>query len=223
MIFLMHKSRRRVGLLLLGGYTLRRKTLLISLYLVIYLAVYLMWPDVWMSERFMIPVAPFLAIYLFAGCRRIIRYFEAKHLAVVILCAALVLTNVYSLAEWTRRARGYPPGWSEYLETAQWVREYTPEQSVVMCRKPFMFYLFSNRKTIAYPFTRDGEVMRKHLADSRPDYIILEDFGGGTSTTEVYLVPVLKEMLAYLDNVYATGEPVNMVLKFTPPGPGGER
>jgi 4-amino-4-deoxy-L-arabinose transferase-like glycosyltransferase len=212
-----------VAISILGGYTLRRKTLLISLYLIIYVAVYLAWPDVWMSERFMIPVAPFLAIYLFAGCRRIIRYFEAKHLAVMILCAVLVLTNVYTLAGWTRRARGYPPGWSEYLETAQWVREYTPEQSVVMCRKPFMFYLFSDRKTIAYPFTRDGEVMRKHLADSRPDYIVLEDFGGGTSTTEVYLVPVLKEMLAYLENVYATGEPVNMVLKFTPPGPEGER
>jgi hypothetical protein len=59
--------------------------------------------------------------------------------------------------------------------------------------------------------------------ESRPDYIVIEDFGGGTSATEVYLVPVLKDMLAYLENVYATEEPVNMVLKFTPPGAGGKR
>jgi hypothetical protein len=210
-----------LGIAVLGGFTLRRKTQLLNLYLVIYFVMYLAWPDVWMSERFMIPVAPFLAIYLFAGCRRIVGYFEAKYLVAVILCAVLVLTNVGKLVDYTRRDRGYPPGWSEYLETASWVRQNTPEQSVVMCRKPFMFFLFSNRKTISYPFTRDGAVMRKYLADERPDYIVLDDFGGGTSTTEVYLVPVLKEMLAYIEGVYATGEPVNMVLKFTPPEPGG--
>jgi 4-amino-4-deoxy-L-arabinose transferase-like glycosyltransferase len=209
-----------VAVVVLGGYTLRRKTLLVSLYLLAYLAVFMAWPEVWRSERFMIPVTPLLAIYLLAGCRRILEYFEVKPVVAVVVGAVFILTNVQSLTGFVRRDRSYPVGWNRYLETAVWVREHTPAESVVLCRKPFMFYLFSDRKTIAYPFTRDAEVMREHLEKSHPDYIVIDDFGGGTSATEVYLVPVLRQMVAYLKNVYSTEDPVNMVLKFTPPGRG---
>jgi hypothetical protein len=95
-----------------------------------------------------------------------------------------------------------------------WVRDNTPEDALVLSRKPFLFYVFSRRKTIAYPFTLDQQMMREYLLEAKPDYIVLEDFGGGVSTTEVYLVPVLQEMLPYLEHAYMTGEPVNTVLRF---------
>jgi hypothetical protein len=207
----------------LGGYSLRKRGLLINIYLVTYFAVYLVWPEVWRSERFMVPIAPLLAIYLIWGLRTILAYFDMPRVATFVLCAGLVASNLVSLPDYLRRERGYPPGWVRYLETAQWAGANTDQASVVMCRKPFLFHLFSERKTIGYPFTRDKDAMRAYLFEARPDYIVLDDFGGGGSVTDVYVVPVLKEMTAYLSVAYETQEPVNKLLRFKPPEGAGEQ
>lgn len=201
------------GVACFGGYALRKKAFVVNVYLLAYFAIYLGWPEVWKSERFMVPIAPVVGMYFLAGLHRILAYFEVKRVVIIVVCVVLVLSNIVSLGQFIRRERAYPPGWTNYLETAMWTRDNTPEDALVLCRKPFLFYVFSRRRTIAYPFTRDREVMLDHLTRSRPDYIVLEDFGGGLSTTEVYLVPVLQEMVAYLEQVYFTGDPVNTVLR----------
>ncbi len=206
----------------LGAYGLRKRGLLVGIYVLAYFAVYLVWPEVWKSERFMVPVAPMLAIFLVWGLKTILTYFDLKRAVILAVCAALVLTNLFSLTSYVKRERGYPIGWVRYLETAQWAGANTDPASVVMCRKPFLFNLFSNRKTIAYPFTRDKAAMREYLLEAHPDYIVLDDFGGGTSATDVYVVPVLQDMLEYLGLVYETDEPVNKLLAFRlPQGTGG--
>ncbi len=206
----------------LGAYSLRKRGLLVGIYVLAYFAVYLIWPEVWKSERFMVPIAPMLAIYLVWGLKAIFTYFDIKRVAILGACAALVLTNLFSLSSYIKRERGYPIGWVRYLETAQWAGSNSDPASVVMCRKPFLFNLFSNRKTIAYPFTRDKAAMREYLLEARPNFIVLDDFGGGTSATDVYVVPVLQDMLEYLGLAYETDEPVNKVLVFRiPQGMGG--
>jgi hypothetical protein len=213
-----------LGLAALGGYGLRKKGLLVVLYMLAYFALYLVWPEVWKSERFMVPAAPVLAIFLVAGLKNVLTYFEIKRVAVLAVCAALAFTNLFSLASYVRRERGYPLGWVRYLETAQWTGSYTDPESVVMCRKPFLFHLFSNRRTIAYPFTRDREAMREYLLEARPNFIVLDNFGGGgTSATDVYVVPVLQDMLEYIGLAHETEEPVNKLLVFREPqGTGGQ-
>ena len=59
--------------------------------------------------------------------------------------------------------------------------------------------------------------MREYLLEARPNYIVLDDFGGGTSATEVYVVPVLQDMLEYVGVAYETEEPVNKLLVFRIP------
>jgi len=205
-----------------GGYGLRKKGLLLGLYMLAYFAVYLVWPEVWKSERFMVPVAPVLAIFLVYGLKVILTYFDIRRVVILGACTALVLTNLVSLSNFARRQRGYPIGWARYLETAQWAASNTDPASVVMCRKPFLFNLFSNRRTIAYPFTRDKQAMREYLLEARPDFIVLDNFGGGTSATDVYVVPVLEDMLEYIGLAHETEEPVNKVLAFRiPEGAGG--
>jgi len=206
----------------LGAYGLRKRGLVLGLYMLAYFAVYLVWPEVWKSERFMVPVAPVLAILLVWGVKTILAYFDLKRPVIVAVCAALVLTNLFSLSTFVKRQRGYPIGWVRYLETAQWAGSNTDPASVVMCRKPFLFNLFSSRRTIAYPFTRDQQAMREYLLEARPDFIVLDNFGGGTSATDVYVVPVLQDMLEYIRVVHETEEPVNKVLVFRiPEGAGG--
>ena len=204
-------------MVVLGGWSLRKKGLLTNIYLLIYFAVYLVWPQVWKSERFMVPVAPLVAIYFVWGLRTVFSYFGVRKGVILGICAALVLSNLFSLPDFISRARGYPPGWAKYLETAQWARSNTDPQAVVMCRKPFLYNLFSERMTVGYPFTRDHTKMRGYLLETRPDYIVLDDFGGGVSSTDVYVVPVLQDMIQYVGLAYETGEPVNKLLKFNLP------
>jgi 4-amino-4-deoxy-L-arabinose transferase-like glycosyltransferase len=209
-------------LVLIGGYDLRRRGLLVNIYLLAYFAVYLVWPEVWKSERFMVPIAPLAAIYLIRGLRTVLGYFDAKKSVILTACALLVATDLVSVSSYIGRDRGYPAGWARYLETAQWARANTDQAAVILCRKPFLYYLFSERKTIAYPFTRDKNAMRDYLYQSRPDYIVLDNFGPGVSQTEVYLVPVLEGMKEYLSLAYETAEPVNRLLRLRLPEGAGE-
>ena len=127
------------------------------------------------------------------------------------------MSSLFSLADYVRRDRGYPAGWAMYIETAEWAKSNSEPGSVVMCRKPFLINLFSDRKTIGYPFTRDRQAMRDYLLEARPDLIVLENFGGTMSQTDVYVVPVLQEMLEYLRPAYETAEPVNQIVRFDVP------
>jgi hypothetical protein len=203
----------------LGVYSLRKKGLLVHTYTALYFLVYLGWPEIWRGERFMIPIAPVVALYFIMGLKSILGYFNLKRFVLVAVTAAFILTNLYTFGLFARRTRGYSPGWYSYLETALWAGEYTPEDSIVVCRKPFMFYLFSGRRTVSYPFTRDLQAMWDYFVETGPDYIVVDNFGpGGPSTTEVYLLPALREMVPYLETVYTSEEPVNALLRFDPRG-----
>jgi len=200
-----------------GAIALRKKALLISLYIVLYIMIYLGWPEVWRSERFMIPMAPLLAVYLFAGIRWLLGFFGVKGIVVTAICALLALTNVVSLHRFANRTRGYPAGWTRYFDAAQWIGRNSDEDAIVLCRKPFLFYLFSNRRTIAYPFTRDQAAMREYLLEASPDYIVLEKLAPGQSATDVYLIPVLHGMTSYLEEAHFTEDPVTAVYRFEVP------
>ena len=200
----------------LGGYSLRKKGLLPNLYILAYMVVYLLWPQVWRTERFMLAIAPVVAVYLVAGIDLAARYLGFKRSAALVVCAAVAATNLYTLSQYATRPRGYPPGWRNYFATAAWAKANTGPEAVFLCRSPYLFYLASGRRTIQYPFTSDRQVMRSYLFKSHPGYMVLDDIG--FPQTRTYLVPALRDMADMLETVYTTPEPVNSVLKFSPQG-----
>jgi hypothetical protein len=129
------------------------------------------------------------------------------------VCVAVLLTNTYALTLYTIRERGYTPLWANYIQCAIWCEHNTRVDDLFVCRKPFFFSIFSSRKTISYPFTRDHDEMRRFFDEWEADYIIVDYFGGPTGTTELYVLPVLLDMIGSVKTVYATGEPLNMVVK----------
>jgi 4-amino-4-deoxy-L-arabinose transferase-like glycosyltransferase len=203
----------------LGCFSLRKRGLLPNLYILAYMIVYLLWPEVWRTERFMLPIAPLVAIYLVGGVQRICSYVELRRLATLVVCIAIAATNLYSLSKYATRMRGYPPGWNNYFATATWAKANTKPDAVFLCRSAFLFYVVSERKAIQYPFTADAQAMRAYLIKSHPDYIVLDSVG--FPQTRTYLVPVIRTMQVMLNPVYETPEPVNAVLKFSPEGGGG--
>jgi len=211
-----------LGVAGLGGFSLRKRAALVNLYLLAYMAVCLVWPEVWRSERFMLPIAPLVAVYFLAGIERICAYFSLRRMAVLLICIGLAATNLYSLVQYASRPHGYPPGWNNYFETAIWARDSTKPDAVVLTRSPFLYYIFSERRTIQYPFTRDAEAMRTYLDRWHPDYIVVDN-SIGFPQTATYLVPVLLAMPDRITSVYSTPEPINLVLRYLPSGPGSGR
>ncbi|MFZ1947965.1 MAG: glycosyltransferase family 39 protein [bacterium] len=203
----------------LGGYGLRKKAGLINIYLAFYGAVYLAWPEVWRSGRFMVPVAPIAAVYFLAGLRRITGRFRLGEFGTVAVAGVIAATNLYPLSQYASRPRGYSPGWANYFTVASWAGKNTDRDAVFLCRSTYLFYIFSGRRTIQYPFTRDQQAMRDYLAESRPDYIVVDNELGFPQTQQ-YLVPVLLTMQDALEQVYETREPPTVVLKFSPPDEG---
>jgi len=201
----------------LGGLSLRREAKLINIYLLLYMLAYLIWPDVWMSDRFMVPIAPIVAIYAVQGIFKLSRMLGAPRRAAAAVTVLVLLTNAYALALYVKRDRGYTPLWANYIQCAIWCAHNTDPEDLFVCRKPFFFSVFSERKTISYPFTRDHAEMQEYLEEWGADYIIVDYFGGPTGTTELYVLPVLLDMIGSVKTVYATGEPLNMVVKLNVP------
>jgi 4-amino-4-deoxy-L-arabinose transferase-like glycosyltransferase len=197
----------------LGGYSLRKRAGLVNIYLLLYFIAYLIWPDIWMSDRFMIPIAPIVAVYAVQGIFRLGAMLGLPRKAALAVPLIVMLTNAHALALYVQRERGYTPLWANYIQCAIWCAHNTHPGDLFICRKPFFFYLFSERKTISYPFTRDHKVMRDYFDEWEADYIIIDYFGGPTGTTELYVLPVLLDMIGSVKTVYATGEPLNMVVK----------
>ncbi len=197
----------------MGGYALRREAKLINIYVLFYILAYLIWPDVWMSSRFMVPIAPILALYAVRGIYGLCLKFELGRRGALAFCIAVLLTNSYALSLFVVRERGYTPLWANYIQCAIWCAHNTEPDDIIVCRKPFFFNIFSDRKTLSYPFTQDHQEMREFLDKWEADYIIVDYFGGPTGTTELYVLPVLVDMIGSVKTVYATGEPLNMVVK----------
>lgn len=211
-----------MAVMIVGGWRLRRKALLLNLYLAAYALVYLLWPETWRSGRFMLPVAPIAAVYFASGIVHILGHLRLKRTAALAVLAAVAATNLYSLPQYAARERGYTVGWANYLSTAIWARENTEPDALFLCRSAYLYYVFSGRKTIGYPFTRDADEMRAHLAKWHPDYIVIDN-ELGFPQTQIYLLPVLVSMEDQLKSVFATPEPINAVFRFTPAGTGGAR
>jgi hypothetical protein len=204
-----------LGFVILGGYDLRRKALLANIYLLLYAATYLVWPQVWLSSRFMVPVAPIGAVYFVAGVTGFFGRLKVERFAALLICAAIAAPNIYSTSAYATRERGYSIGWVHYLSAAIWARDNTSKDSVFLCRSAFMFYIFSNRRTIQYPFTRDEDEMRGYLLKWHPSYIVV-DKELGFPQTDYYLLPVLVKMEDMLQAVYSTPDPMNVIFRFTP-------
>ncbi len=200
----------------------------------------LIWPSVWSSYRFLLPLFPFILIYFFKGVQDIVPCKKAKprkqkitnyrlpvtdyrsllifsligiatftSLSVTLKAIPENLNNLSSYLQGDKWA-GYSEDWVNYYRTAEWIRMNTPEDAIVLCRKPFLFYLTSNRETFSYPMTHNEDEILGSII--RADYIIVDHFFW-TATTRRFLLPVLKRNREWFTLVYATGQPQTLILR----------
>jgi len=194
-----------VSLLVLIGLTVRllAGVRFIDYYVLVYLGVVLIWPEVWSDVRFIMALVPLFLLYAGDGAAWCAGRAGAadpgrEKAAVAVVCllalaglasqARLMPENLNMLGNYFAgdRYAGYPDNWRQLFETADWARDHTPEKATFTVRKPTLFFLFSGRHAECYPFTADTDSVLAMVF--RNDYVVVDAVSG---TTSRYLVPAL--------------------------------
>jgi hypothetical protein len=203
-----------------GFFVRRREWSIFEFFLIFGLAVLVVWPEIWSSDRFLLPLLPILIIYILVGLTRVAARLKFVFPA---LGFFFILVNLWSIFAQARvsvannldyfrgdRYAGYSPDWRRYFETIDWIKKNVPDDPVIMARKPEFVFLLSGRKSFVYPYTTDPEKMRASI--DQADYVLLDNFSW-TGTTRRYLLPVLQSEPDRYEVVYRSRPPEFYVLK----------
>lgn len=132
--------------------------------------------------RYLLPMLPFLLFYpaillTSAGA-------SGRRAVPVVLVLAIVAGVVTHDVD--ERAAARRPAFGEYQATASWLGENTPPDAVVLCRKPALMYLWSDRKSIPFPLSRDPLLTDERVRKNRVTHVVVDGF---SSRTKLFLAP----------------------------------
>lgn len=176
-----------VGFAVAGwGLRLRRPTVA-ELFVPLYVGLLLIWPATWSGERFILPILPLLIGYagvaLFALGARLPRPALLPAVAAAALAIMMVQPLRYRFALGAACRAGFaagdpapclPPVWADLLRGAVVVRGRLPEGSVVIHRKPTLFYVDSGYRSLLYPKSMDPDTFLAAVRRSGADYAVVD-------------------------------------------------
>lgn len=184
------------------------------------------WPAIWAGSRFLVPVTPLLLLVWWGGWRlpqeiglpcppRGRGRWDRVRAGLLVL---LVLLAVRNLVFYVQETRAYPPEWENYFASLAWIRENTPQDAVIIDRKPGLAEFAAGRKAQSFPREPDPSRMIESFRRAGATHVVLaalpyDDIGR-------YLRPVLEKRRAYFRLVHQTAEPVTYVLEFHPEAGG---
>lgn len=190
----------------------------IGIYLLLYLVLDLVWPSLWSGIRFLIPILPLLMLCLFRGlfwiCGLTGDRFRRRPRAAALLIALWVLLAIKNQATLAPDVRTYPEPWNSYFKTAEWVRQHTEPDAVIVERKAAMFAFASGRRTISFPREPDTKKMIAWMEREGVDYVVMTNIP--YDDIKRFLIPtIVAEQLRFVP-VYEVEEPYAAVLRLMP-------
>lgn len=181
------------SLIFYGLWKLESFRWLIAAYLAGTFGILLLWPDVWVGVRFLLPAAPFLILGLVNGIQTLINQLAPRRLSKKIIWLPILLTLPFLplLKPLHEKAKTKATAnWVNYFSLAKWANDNLNNNVVIACRKPTMFYLYSNTYTVNYKYTENEQELIDNLIDKQVDYVILDQLG--YSSTSRYLLPAIQ-------------------------------
>ncbi|MBI3333825.1 MAG: hypothetical protein HYZ93_07035 [Candidatus Omnitrophica bacterium] len=172
-----------LALLMAAGFFLRwSRRSIAERYILCYAALFLVWP--YQESRFLLPVLPWLWLYLLEGGRLVARLKIAVVTCNLAGCLWLVGLNLSGFH--------VEPVFRGFLAAHEWLRLNTPKETIVMTRKPTITALLSDRRVVWIPYTGDDKEFLSILRDPGVD-VVLDD--GLFRETALYLVPAVRRHL----------------------------
>lgn len=188
---------------------------LLALYLLFYAGVCMLWPEVWASVRLLIPVIPLLVPGVLHSLGSLVtRLAGGNRWSGVI---ALVFAGLYAFSNGSAIARHVdyvtrqPPAFENYLAAGDWIKRNTPEDAVICCRKAYLMFVASNRRTTSYLFTNDHTSLLQDLEEKQVDHVVVDHL---SSSTGRYLVPAINANRGRFESLHIVPKPDTYVLKF---------
>jgi hypothetical protein len=131
-------------------------------------------------------------------------------IAVLVFGGAMVpqLTTLRAQSE-----RSYPRGFYNYFQSANELgRRQECTGTLVSCRKPALFHLFSGCYVTRYAFSKDPKTVIRKMLTEEVDFVVLDQIG--YSSTARYLYPAIKKHSALFQVVIQKEKPATYVLRF---------
>ncbi len=203
-----------MAVIIYGFITLRKFRIILGLYALFTFFILLLWPDVWVGVRFMVPLIPILAVGLVHGLYQLAgKLFSAAGKKVsgwaFLILPLLLLTSVGQLHK--QASTPLHPAWDNYYAMGRWLRSQSGEKPVVACGKPALFYLYSKTFTVRYPFEQDTEALLAELEDEKVDYVVIDQVYPNTFR---YLLPAVRAHPERFEQVFHQPNPDTFLLKF---------
>lgn len=192
-------------------------TVFVGVFLLASLAIVFIWPVVWASHRFVLPLLPFMVFIVFNGMfvlgKKIDDTYlgDANKLGILPIIILLIFNAVWINDLRIKAQQAYPMVWKNYFSVAEYCRKNTDLDAVVASRKPVLFFHFSQRKSVSYLESENEKEVLQDLVDKQVDYIVLDDIG--FAGTEKYLFPALRTYKDYIDEEFSTQNPKSFLLK----------
>jgi hypothetical protein len=190
------------GAAMLWGWGRRlRRPGLSETWLPLYLALVLLWPVAWAGARFLFPVVPLFALYVGETIAQLAkgashpRVFAGALLAAGIVTVQPVLRHQMSVGSDCRERFNAgekfpctPPKFAEFFQTAERLRGKLPPHSVVLSRKPTIFYAHSGYQSVLYPLSPVPDSLFNLAARIGAQYVVVDQIN---DLAPKYLHPVL--------------------------------
>jgi 4-amino-4-deoxy-L-arabinose transferase-like glycosyltransferase len=215
-----------LSLVILVGFinTVRRKLGVAEIYFAFSCLAIFLFEEVVSDVRYLVLLVPLMFFYLADGLTilgsraRVLRDTAVPAVVGMVLIAAIgvssqsvrapenmVMLRMYLAGD---RYAGYSETWRGFFAASDWVVENTPGDAVVTVRKPRLFYLWTGRKVMEYPFSTDPDSVLGVVLGT--DYVVVDQVSG---TTFRYLVPAMEKAPERFTPVFQTREPSTWVFR----------
>ncbi len=182
------------------------------------LGVIFFWPEVWASERFIFGIIPLILYYFLWALRSFshrIKLLRRPNAVFFLLTGLYFVVLIYLHSNYHNPQTLYFSDWQNYRECARWIKQNTPPEAVIACRKPYLAYLWSNRRTVGIPRTSDDDKVYRRFEENRVTHLIFDTFYW-SNTTVRYLTPVIEAHPEDFEILYLVTNPDTFVMQFLP-------
>lgn len=171
----------------------------------------LAWPRIWAIPRYLVPLLPIILLWLLqplaelgAWARR--RWPGLPAWTGTALAAAVVLAiAIPNLVEATRYDPQRDSRWRQYVRGLEWIRDRAPADAIVMCRKPYLGFLHSKRRTVPTVRSSDEGDFYRALDTNRVGYVVVDSMP--LPGTREVVIPNIKRRRSRYELVYRAPSP----------------